>query len=92
VHFGSDAGISLCTCCGLIAFCFCCCLEVIFDVVLGTIGGASVTSSGQFWMHFLHFALPSSYHLESLIIHYCFARVSLPSFLFEFDFPWILVL
>ena len=73
MHFGFGADISLCNCCGLIAFCFYYCLGVIFDVVLGPNGGASVTSPGQFWMHFLHFALPSSYHLESLIVHYCFA-------------------
>ena len=51
-----------------------------------------ITFSGSISSTFLHSTLPSSYHLESLIVHYWFSWVFCPSFLFEFDFPWILVL
>ena len=51
--------------------------EVIFGAVLGYSlvqnWGILVMFLVEFVMHFLHFALLSSYHLELEIVHYCFA-------------------
>jgi len=51
--------------------------EVIFGVVLGYClvqnCGTLVMFLVEFLIHFLHFALLSFYHLELVIVHYCFA-------------------
>jgi len=51
--------------------------EVIFGAILEYYlvqnCGTLVMFLVEFLMHFLHFALLSSYHLESLIVHYRFA-------------------